>query len=82
MSRVLLEFGDAPDGAIRFDVKHLDGFDATSPAHKLSVQVIKWLDEQAVKRTIAAPVIDTAPTDELQNGRGRLILLTPNQELL
>lgn len=50
--RAELYIEDTEDGSIAFRSNFLTGFSNTSPAHKLAVQVIKWLDEQAAQKTI------------------------------
>lgn len=47
MSHCSLNFEDSPDGLIDFQAIHTGGFNKDSPAHQLSIQVIKFLDEQA-----------------------------------
>lgn len=53
------------DGEIKMMVRHTDGFDPHSPAHKMSSQIIKFLEEQATsKRDISpgvAPIIYDRP---------------------
>lgn len=66
MARSILVFEDAPDGLINFKVTHVDGFSTDSNAHKLSIQTVKWLDEQAQWKSNVK--VDTEPTDALQNG--------------
>jgi len=38
---------DLENGEIALQVVHTNGYSEKSNAHKLSVQIIKWLDEQA-----------------------------------
>lgn len=68
MARAILVFEDAPDGLINMKVTHVDSFDKQSNAHKMSIQTVKWLDEQAQRKSSVK--VDTAPTDALQNGHG------------
>lgn len=47
MSHCSINLEDAPDGLIDIRVVHTGGYDPHSNAHRLSLQIIKWLDEQA-----------------------------------
>ena len=67
MAKVSLLFEDV-DNTIAFRADYHGGLDTTSPAHKLSNQVIKFLDDQAAKKQDIQ--VDTGPTDALQNGGG------------
>lgn len=50
MARAELFIEDA-DGSIHFRLRHEGGYRADSPAHKLANMVVKFLDEQASKKT-------------------------------
>jgi hypothetical protein len=50
MSHVSINLEDSLNGEVALQVVHTDGFDATSNAHKLSMQIVKWLDDQAATR--------------------------------
>lgn len=41
---------DAENGEVAMQVVHTNGFEPHSNAHKLSMQIVKWLDEQAATR--------------------------------
>jgi len=47
MPHCSINLEDAEDGQINMQVVHTGGFTKDSAAHKLSIQIIKWLDEQA-----------------------------------
>jgi hypothetical protein len=50
MARVKLLFEDTPDGLVEFRADYSGGFEATSHAHLMANQVIKFLDEHASKK--------------------------------
>jgi hypothetical protein len=50
MNHVSINLEDADTGEIYMQVVHRDGFNAESPAHKLAIQIVKWLDEQATSK--------------------------------
>lgn len=50
MSRTIIAIADAPNGEISMKVTHVDGFNQSSNAHKLSQQIIKFLDVQCEKK--------------------------------
>lgn len=52
MAYVSINFEDTPEGEIHVRVVHHHGYREDSSAHKLSQQVLKFLDEQAEKKTI------------------------------
>lgn len=41
---------DAEKGEVAMRIVHTNGFEPNSNAHKLSIQIVKWLDEQAASR--------------------------------
>ena len=50
MAHCSINLEDAEDGGIAMQVVHTGGFTKNSPAHQLSIQIIKWLDEQAATK--------------------------------
>jgi hypothetical protein len=56
MNHVSINLEDASTGEIHMQVVHRDGFNAESPAHKLAIQIVKWLDEQATSKKDLANV--------------------------
>jgi hypothetical protein len=62
MSRTIIAFSDAPNGQVDFKITHVDGFNPSSNAHKLSMQVCKFLDEQCAEKTVPTP--ETATPEE------------------
>lgn len=50
MSRAILAITDEPDQKVGVKVTHVDGWNPDSNAHKLSSQIVKFLDEQCVTK--------------------------------
>lgn len=50
MSHCSINIEDADSGEIALRVVHTEGFNSESSAHKLSIQIVKWLDEQATSK--------------------------------
>lgn len=68
MSKVSLHFEDDSTGLTAFRADWKGGYDINSPAHRLACTVIKFLDDQAVKKQLVPP--STEETDTIQNGAG------------
>lgn len=50
MSHCSINIEDADSGEIAMRVVHTEGFNPESSAHKLSIQIVKWLDAQAASK--------------------------------
>lgn len=50
MNHVSINLEDTDTGDIAMKIVHTGGFRKDSPAHKLSIQILKWLDEQAASK--------------------------------
>ena len=56
MNHCSINLEDTDNGEIAMKVHHAEGFNPRSPAHKLAIQIVKWLDEQATsKKDLALP---------------------------
>ena len=52
MSRAVIALADGPDGKVELKVTHVDGYTPTSNAHRLSTQIVKFLDEQCTAKEV------------------------------
>jgi hypothetical protein len=50
MNHCSINLEDTETGEIAMKVQHAEGFNPRSPAHKLAIQIVKWLDEQATSK--------------------------------
>jgi len=50
MNHVSINLEDTESGEIAMRIVHDGGFQSTSPAHRLSIQILKWMDEQATSK--------------------------------
>ena len=50
MNHVSINLEDTESGEIAMKIVHDGGFQKDSPAHKLSIHILKWLDEQAISK--------------------------------
>jgi hypothetical protein len=64
MSRAVIAIEDAPNGRVGLKVTHVDGFSPNSNAHKLSVQIVKWLDEQCAEKEVVTAEEEPAAVKE------------------
>lgn len=64
MSKVILAFEDDPTGKVNMLITHIDGFDPTSNAHRLSSLVKKFLDEQCTSSEVVAPPEESPEVQE------------------
>lgn len=54
MAHCSINIADTDEGQIALRVVYTEGFNPESSAHKLSIQIVKWLDEQATRKEILA----------------------------
>lgn len=73
--RALIALADEPNGKVALKVTHVDGFDATSNAHRLSQQIVKWLDAQCVEKETIAPETVTPEEQAFARRIGAPILI-------
>lgn len=50
MNHCSINLEDTENGEIAMRIQHAEGFNPRSPAHKLAIQIVKWLDEQATSK--------------------------------
>lgn len=50
MNHCSINLEDTENGEIALKVHHAEGFNPRSPAHKLAIQIVKWLDNQATSK--------------------------------